>query len=71
MAKENGEIGEKAKLSSHAHNFPIVGIGASAGGRNAFKEMLEAIPVDSNMAYVVVQHLNPDKSTFTCTKTNI
>jgi two-component system CheB/CheR fusion protein len=47
--------------SSSAHNFPIVGIGASAGGRNAFKEMLEAIPVDSNMAYVVVQHLNPEQ----------
>lgn len=31
MAKESGEIREKATLSSHAHIFPIVGIGTSAG----------------------------------------
>lgn len=30
MAKETGDIGEKAKLSSQIHNFSIVGIGASA-----------------------------------------
>ncbi len=30
-----------------------------AGGLDAFKQLLEAIPVDSKMAYVVVQHLNP------------
>ncbi len=59
MPTETQETGEKAKLSSSAHNFPIVGIGASAGGLDAFKQMLEAIPVDSAMAYVVVQHLNP------------
>ncbi|MBA3987263.1 MAG: histidine kinase, partial [Flavobacteriales bacterium] len=59
MAKEIREIGKKAKLSSSAHNFPIVGIGASAGGLDAFKQLLEAIPADSGMAYVLVQHLNP------------
>lgn len=40
-------------------NFPIVGIGASAGGLDAFKEFLQAIPEDSGMAYVLVQHLAP------------
>ncbi|MDQ3051299.1 MAG: PAS domain S-box protein [Bacteroidota bacterium] len=49
----------KPMLSSSKHNFPIVGIGASAGGLEAFKLLLEAIPVDSGMAYVVVQHLHP------------
>ncbi|MBC7868391.1 MAG: chemotaxis protein CheB, partial [Gloeobacteraceae cyanobacterium ES-bin-316] len=39
--------------------FPVVGIGASAGGLNAFKELLKAIPEDSGMAYVLVQHLDP------------
>ncbi len=53
------EAGDKTKLSSHAHNFPLVGIGTSAGGLNAFKQMLAVIPVDSEMACVVVQHLNP------------
>ena len=40
-------------------NFPIVGIGASAGGLDAFKSLIKAIPEDSGMAYVLVQHLDP------------
>ncbi|MEO6404848.1 MAG: chemotaxis protein CheB, partial [Ferruginibacter sp.] len=39
--------------------FPVVGIGASAGGLDAFKKLLKAIPEDSGMAYVLVQHLHP------------
>jgi two-component system CheB/CheR fusion protein len=39
--------------------FPIVGIGASAGGFEAFGEMLNALPVDSGMAFVLIQHLDP------------
>ncbi|MBP1225479.1 CheR family methyltransferase [Flavobacterium sp. 1355] len=41
-------------------NFPVVGIGASAGGLDAFKKILKAIPEDSGMAYIIVQHLSPD-----------
>ncbi|MEZ4771951.1 MAG: chemotaxis protein CheB [Bacteroidia bacterium] len=40
--------------------FPVVGIGASAGGLDAFKQFLQAIPEDSGMAYVLVQHLDPE-----------
>lgn len=43
-----------------SQNFPVVGIGASAGGLDAFRKTLSAIPPDSGMAYVVVQHLSPD-----------
>jgi len=39
--------------------FPVVGIGASAGGLDAFKRLLKAIPENSGMAYVLVQHLDP------------
>src|SRR5688572_30604347 len=46
-------------LPKHPQNFPVVGIGASAGGLNAFKKFLEAIPEESGMAYVLVQHLDP------------
>jgi len=47
-------------LPSHVpQNFPVVGIGASAGGLDAFKRLLESIPHDSGMAYVLVQHLSP------------
>ncbi|MBF4505132.1 PAS domain-containing protein [Flavobacterium sp. JLP] len=40
-------------------DFPIVGIGASAGGLEAFSQFIDAIPANSEMAFVVVQHLHP------------
>ncbi len=39
--------------------FPVVGVGASAGGLEAFKRLLKGIPEDSGMAFVLVQHLDP------------
>lgn len=39
--------------------FPIVGIGASAGGLEAFKQLLAHLPSDTGMAFVFVQHLDP------------
>jgi two-component system, chemotaxis family, CheB/CheR fusion protein len=39
--------------------FPVVGIGASAGGLEVFKQFWKGLPPDSGMAYVLVQHLNP------------
>ncbi|MHA4807905.1 chemotaxis protein CheB [Flavitalea flava] len=39
--------------------FPVVGVGASAGGLEAFKKLVSAIPLDSGMAYILVQHLDP------------
>ncbi len=39
--------------------FPIVGIGASAGGFEALEQFLGNIPKDSGMAFVVIQHLDP------------
>ena len=39
--------------------FPIVGVGASAGGLGAFTQLLQALPADTGMAFVLVQHLAP------------
>jgi two-component system CheB/CheR fusion protein len=39
--------------------FPVVGVGASAGGLEAFTQMLGALPADTGMAFVLVQHLAP------------
>lgn len=43
-------------------NFPIVGIGASAGGLAAFEAFFSGMPadIDTGMAFVLVQHLAPD-----------
>jgi two-component system, chemotaxis family, CheB/CheR fusion protein len=40
-------------------SFPVVGIGASAGGLEAFAALLSALPSDTGMAFVVVSHLDP------------
>ncbi|EGV19843.1 chemotaxis protein CheB [Thiocapsa marina] len=47
---------------SAAKPFPIVGIGASAGGLAAFEAFFSAIPrdIETGMAFVLVQHLAPD-----------
>ncbi len=42
--------------------FPIVGIGASAGGLEAFSELLRQLPLKTGMAFVLVQHLDPKHS---------
>ncbi|MBE0617427.1 MAG: chemotaxis protein CheB, partial [Proteobacteria bacterium] len=40
-------------------SFPVIGIGASAGGLEALEQFLKNVPVGSGMAFVVVQHLDP------------
>ena len=39
--------------------FPIVGIAASAGGLEAFTQLLSHLPTDTGMAFVLIQHLDP------------
>ncbi|HEX6703725.1 MAG TPA: chemotaxis protein CheB [Albitalea sp.] len=39
--------------------FPVVGVGASAGGLEAFMQLLQALPEHTGMAFVLVQHLDP------------
>ena len=41
------------------NNFAIVGIGASAGGLDACRKFLTALPAATGMAFVLVQHLDP------------
>ena len=40
-------------------SFPIVGIGASAGGLEALEQFLRHVPKGSGMAVVIIQHLDP------------
>jgi two-component system CheB/CheR fusion protein len=54
-----GEVLEAQETSPH---FPVVGIGASAGGLAAFEAFFSAMPADTEpgVAFVLVQHLAPD-----------
>ena len=44
--------------------FPIVGIGASAGGLEAVSQLLTKLPPDTGMAFILVQHLDPTHESF-------
>ncbi len=49
------------KDESKDNSLPfIAGIGASAGGLNVLKEFVATIPKDSDMAFIIVQHLDPN-----------
>src|SRR5262245_30624161 len=49
-----------AASDCNGHNsFPVVGIGASAGGLEAYQQLLANLPNNTDMAYVLVQHLDP------------
>ena len=51
--------GNATKLPSTDAAFPVVGIGASAGGLEALEQFFRQAPADSGLAFVVVQHLDP------------
>ena len=42
-----------------AANFLVVGIGASAGGLDACRCLLDGLPADNRMAFILIQHLDP------------
>jgi len=42
------------------NNNYIVGIGASAGGLEALQEFFKAVPINTGISFVVIQHLSPD-----------
>ena len=46
-------------LNQDMTQFPVVGVGASAGGLSAFTKLLKSLPLDTGMAFVLVQHLDP------------
>ncbi|MBE3115870.1 chemotaxis protein CheB, partial [Candidatus Bathyarchaeota archaeon] len=50
----------KPASKSDDSDFPIVGIGASAGGLEALELFFENMPKDNGMAFVVIQHLDPN-----------
>jgi two-component system CheB/CheR fusion protein len=52
-------ISHSQKKLSEKNAFPIVGIGASAGGLEAMTQLLRHLPRDTGMAYVLIQHLDP------------
>ena len=69
MAKKPADRARSPAAADHAgdahdeprthEGFPIVGVGASAGGLEAFSRLLGHLPLDTGMGFVLVQHLDP------------
>jgi two-component system CheB/CheR fusion protein len=55
-----GDAQEAEWRAREGERFLIVGIGASAGGLEAFERFLHRVPPDGGLAYVLVQHLSPE-----------
>ncbi len=53
------QSGIHAKTSGKTDSFAVVAIGASAGGLEAFTQLLHALPDNTGMAFVCIQHLDP------------
>ncbi len=50
------------RSGSATASFPVVGVGASAGGLDAFRQLLAHVPPNAGMALVLVQHLEPKRA---------
>ena len=59
LRRANPQLSSPIRRVANGGIFPVVGVGASAGGFEAFKEVLENLPAETGMAFVLVQHLDP------------
>ena len=51
--------GPPLKVPPARTGFPVVALGASAGGLEAFSKLFDALPADIGMAFILIQHLDP------------
>ncbi|MBD2494131.1 chemotaxis protein CheB [Nostoc sp. FACHB-280] len=59
--KSQSSNSDKQQQTLQNELFPIVGIGASAGGLEAFTQLLSHLPNDTGMGFVFIQHLSPNQ----------
>ncbi|MEG5039314.1 MULTISPECIES: chemotaxis protein CheB [unclassified Microcoleus] len=59
-SKPQADMNAEGKQQKNQNElFPVVGIGASAGGLEAFMQLLSHLPIDTGMAFVIIQHMLP------------
>lgn len=67
MAGRHGRSSsDESDEAAGAATFPVVGVGASAGGLAAFSELLRNLTSDPGMALVLIQHLDPTHPSHLC-----
>lgn len=57
--RDQAGAGKKAMSAKTAKAFPIVGMGASAGGLEAFEGFFSHMPAENGIAFILVPHLDP------------
>jgi two-component system CheB/CheR fusion protein len=64
--KKNPKLAESSTEKSQTpdEDFPIVGMGASAGGIEALEKFFNNMPHDSGIAFVIVMHFDPASRSF-------
>lgn len=55
---------KRNNITSKKHRFPIVGVGASAGGLEALQDFFDNMQDEPGVAFVIIQHLSPDYKSF-------
>jgi two-component system CheB/CheR fusion protein len=58
-SRKDGSARRRRTRLAEVKNFRVVGIGASAGGLDAFQKFFDALPNNSRMAFILIQHLDP------------
>ena len=58
-APSHKQANKSAGVIKEINRFPVVGIGASAGGLEALELFFSNVPSDTGMAFVIIQHLSP------------
>jgi two-component system CheB/CheR fusion protein len=58
--KSSANVPQRKEIISSTLSFPVVGIGASAGGLQALQTFFAKMPANTDMAFVVILHLSPD-----------
>lgn len=65
-AADGTDSSSPPRLTVASVAFRVVGVGASAGGMDAFRELLRHLPEDTGMAFVLIQHLHRTRANVLC-----
>jgi two-component system, chemotaxis family, CheB/CheR fusion protein len=65
ITKANSLRTDDVRTKVKVRDFPIVGVGASAGGLEAFTQFLKGLPARPGIALVLIQHLDPNHESMT------
>ena len=60
VKKKTQTSGSESSEKADPKPFLVVGLGASAGGLEAFTDFMKAVPEESGMAFVLVHHVDPE-----------